>query len=155
MPNPTADLNLEGVEPGGRRVRRSVVIASPGAEVWRKMFDPETAPLWMGGFQMKSSWEIGSPLTLGGTVSGSHYEERGTVLAFQPGELLCYSHWSRLWRVPDTPENQAVMTFRVEPEGDATRVSITHDLPVVEAIAQHSDFFWRVGLGRLRELAEG
>jgi hypothetical protein len=29
------------------------------------------------------------------------------------------------------------------------------DYPVVEALAEHSDFFWRVGLGQLKKLVSG
>lgn len=150
-----ADTATEGVQPGGRGVQRSVLIAADPAEVWRVMFAPETAPGWMGGFRVASSWEVGGPFALHGMVNGAAHEDAGTLLACEPGKLLRYAHWSGLWRVPDTPENHAVMTFRLDPEGDATRVSITHDLPVVLAIAQHSDFFWRVGLEQLRRLVEG
>lgn len=140
----------------GPVVERSVTIAASPTEVWRAITDPDLAAKWMGGLRIASSWEVGSPITFRGTLHGlDDYVEHGTLLAFEPGKLLQYEHWSRLWRVADVPENRARFTLWVEPDAGVTRVSLRHDLPAVEAIAQHSDFFWRVGLELLRKLVEG
>lgn len=88
------------------------------------------------------------------TPLGPDYSERGTLLAFEPGRYLRYDHWSPLWRIPDVPENRAVVSLEVEPDGDGTRVLFRHELPVVEAIAEHSDFFWRIGLAQLKKMVE-
>jgi len=137
------------VEAQARWVERSVSIKAAPADVWRAMVDPELARKWMG-MRISCDWVVGSAVTFSETPLGPKYTERGTLLAFEPGKLLSFDHWSRLWRVPDTPENHAVMTLRVEAEGDGTRISFTHQLPVVEALAPHSDFFWRVALAQLR-----
>jgi len=136
-------------------VERSVNIMAAPADVWRAIVDPEIAPHWMG-MRVVCSWEVGSDVTLTGTPLGADYIERGTLRAFEPGRLLRFDHWSPLWRVPDVPGNRAVVTLRVEAEagGHATRVFFTHELPVVEALAEHSDFFWRVGLAQLKKLME-
>ncbi len=39
----------------------------------------------------------------------------------------------------------------IEPPG---QVFFTHELPAIEALAEHSDFFWRVGLAQLKKLME-
>jgi uncharacterized protein YndB with AHSA1/START domain len=128
-------------------------LTAPAADVWRAIVDAELASQWMG-MRIACSWQVGSALTITDTPLGPRYSERGTLLAFEPGELLRYSHWSKLWRLPDAPHNHAVMTMRVEPDRDATRLSLTHELPPVEAIAEHSEFFWRGGLYQLRKLLE-
>src|SRR5262245_64404091 len=130
---------------------RSVIIAGAPADVWRALIDPELAPRWMG-MRITGSWQVGSAVTITDTPLGPDYRECGTLLAFEPGRLLRYDHWSPLWGIPDSPGNRAVVTLRVEPDTDGTRVTFTHALPKVAAIAEHSDFFWRVALGLLREL---
>jgi uncharacterized protein YndB with AHSA1/START domain len=134
-------------------VERSVGISAGPADVWRAIVDPDVAPRWMG-MRMVCSWEVGSSVTLTETPLGGDYAERGTLLAFEPGALLRYDHWSPLWRVPDVAGNRAVVTLRVEADGAGTRVLFRHELPEVEALAEHSDFFWRVGLAQLKRLME-
>jgi uncharacterized protein YndB with AHSA1/START domain len=131
----------------------SVTIAAPPPEVWRAIVDPQLAPSWMG-MRLASTWELGSPVTVSGTPLGPRYREHGEVVAFEAGSLLAFSHWSKLWRIPDAPESRAILTIRVAAEGAGTRVSLEHDLPPVEAVAEHSAFFWRVGLRQLREMVE-
>src|SRR5262245_60749491 len=134
-------------------VELSVLIDGAPADVWRALIDPELAPRWMG-MRITCSWEIGSAVTITETPLGPDYRELGTLLAFEPGKLVPFDHWSPPRGRPDTDANRAVVTFRVEPDADGTRVTFTHALPKLEAIAEHSDFFWRVALGLLRELVE-
>jgi uncharacterized protein YndB with AHSA1/START domain len=146
---------IEPTGPGAPGIERSVHIAAPAAAVWPAIVDPEVSRRWLGGFRLVSTWEPGARVSLSGTLNGHPHEEAGEVLVFEPGRRLRYSHWSRLWRVPDLPENRAVLTIELEPEGEGTRVWIRQALPDVVAIAPHADFFWRVGLGILRKLVEG
>lgn len=133
------------------RVQRSVHLAAPPDEVWRVLLDPERAPGWLGGFRLEVEPVVGGRFALVGSLGEGAYAERGEVLAFDPARLLRFSHWSALWRVPDVAESRAVMTWSLEPAAapGGTTLSIVHELPDVEAIAEHSDFFWRVGLARL------
>lgn len=129
-------------------------IAATPAEVWNAITTPGRSERWMGDFRMSSSWEVGGPFAIVGRLNGQDYAETGVILAAEPPRLLRYEHWSRLWRVPDRPENRAVMTVSFEAEGDATRVALKHELPAVEAIVPHSRFFWGVALEQLRRLLE-
>ncbi len=143
---------------GPRRVsvvEFSILVSAPCARVWEAIVDPDITPQWMGGFRFLSTWEVGGPFTVSGTLNGREHREEGTLLAFQPGELLRYHHWSRLWRVPDLPTNRAVLEIRLRPIEGVTELLFKHQLPIVEALAQHSRFFWGVSLGVLRELVEG
>lgn len=135
-------------------VELSADIAAPPAEVWRALTDPAVTERWMGGFRMLSTWQPGAPFTIAGRLNNRDYAETGTILAADPPRLLRYDQWSRLWRVPDRPENRAVMTLTLTPDGDATRLALVHELPAVEAIVPHSRFFWTVSLGQLRKLFE-
>jgi uncharacterized protein YndB with AHSA1/START domain len=145
--------STEGIATPAPLVELSVTLTASSADVWRALVDPDLAPQWMG-MRIACSWEVGSAIKITETPLGPRYSERGTLLAFEPGKLLRFSHWSKLWRLPDAPGNRAVMTMRVEPDGDATRLSLRHELPPVEAIAEHSEFFWRGGLYQLSKLLE-
>jgi len=87
------------------------------------------------------TWKVGSRVTLTEPPLGPDYSECGTLLVFEPGMLLRYDHWSPLWRVPDVPDNRAVVTLELEPDKEGTRVLFRYELPIVEAFAEHSDFF--------------
>ena len=136
-------------------VERNVEAHAHADAVWRVMVDPELGPSWLGGFRFESTWEVGGPFALVGTLNGHAYREAGALLSVEPGRLLRFAHWSRLWRIPDIPHNRAVMTLTLIPDGDHTRVDLRHELPAGEALAQHSNFFWRGALEQLRRVCEG
>lgn len=136
-------------------VERSVEVRAHADAVWRVMVDPELGPRWLGGFRFESDWAVGGPFALVGTLNGHLYRDSGTLLGVESGRLLRFAHWSKLWRIPDIPGNRAVMTLALITEGDHTRVDLRHELPAAEALAQHSNFFWRGALEQLRRLCEG
>ena len=137
----------------GSVVEHAVTIRAEPDAIWRTIV--EESPRWMGGFRLVSSWEVGGPLAVTGTLNGREYEERGTLLACEPGGLLRYEHWSRLWRVPDVPENRATLEIRLRREGSETHVAFRHELPGgVEALREHSEYFWGVALALLKQAIE-
>lgn len=136
-------------------VTLSVPMAAPAAEIWRRIVVPELSRVWLGGFAFESSWRVGEALALAGVLSGRAYRETGTLLALEEGRLLSYSHWSALWRVPHTPQNRAVLTLTLTPAARGVTVQLHHALPAVEALSQHSHFFWRGALDQLRRIVEG
>lgn len=133
-------------------VELSIEIPATADAIWRVLVDTELSERWLGGFRMVSTWTVGGPFTITGQLNGDQHAETGTLLAIEAPTLLRWQHWSSLWRVPDLPEHRAVMTVRLTPESDLTRVSLTHELPAVEAIVPHSRFFWTVSLDQLRKL---
>ncbi len=143
-----------GMASSDRFVVHDVVIPAGLAEVWRAFTDPTATETWMGGFRLESTWVPGEPCVIRGRLNGKRYAEGGVVLACEPGALLRFDHWSRLWRIPDGPGNRAVMTVVLSPEGEGTRVVMTHALPEVAAIGPHARFFWSVALDLLRRTFE-
>lgn len=134
-------------------VELSTELAASPAEVWQALTEPARTERWMGGFRMESSWQPGAPFSIVGRLNSHTYRETGTIVAAEPPSLLRYEQWSRLWRVPDRPENRAVMTIRIEPDGERRCVLfLKHELPGVEAIVPHSRFFWTVALAQLQKL---
>lgn len=136
-------------------VELSTSIRGSTEEVWAAMLDAARQPTWLGGFRFEGAWRVGAPLGLVGSLEGKAHREDGVLLGLDPGRLLRYSHFSSLWRVPNTAANHAILTLTLEGTAAGTIVSLHHALPEVEAIAQHSRFFWRGALEQLRRLVEG
>lgn len=141
--------------PPAHVVELTTLIRAPVATVWAAMLDPRRQEAWLGGFHFEGGWSVGASLALVGTLNGKAYRESGVLLAFEPERRIRYSHWSKLWRVPESPANRAVLTLALEPDSNGTRMALHHALPEVEAIEPHSRFFWRGGLEQLRRLVEG
>jgi uncharacterized protein YndB with AHSA1/START domain len=153
------------VSVGERVVELRVPMAATPAAVWQAVMDPAVQPRWLGGFRFDTDWTVGGRFALRGTLQGRPYEETGRLLVLVPGRELAFSHWSRLWRVPDVPANQAILTLSIAaapaarrgpppPRPDGAVVALHHELPKVVALAQHSRFFWSVALDQLRRAVE-
>ncbi|MDP2345714.1 MAG: SRPBCC domain-containing protein [Deltaproteobacteria bacterium] len=86
---------------------RIIINAAPSC-VWEALTNPGQVKQWMGepemGVELETSWVVGAPIL----VSGFHhtrFENKGTVLRFEPPKLLRYTHLSSLSRLVDKPEN--------------------------------------------------
>lgn len=130
---------------------RETISASPAA-VWHAI--TELGPSWLGGFRFETDWQVGGSFSICGKLQNKTYRETGQLLMLDPPGVVQYSHWSRLWRLPNLPENHAILTLRLEPENAETRVLLHHELPEVQALAEHSQFFWQGALWRLKRLVE-
>ena len=58
--------------------------ASP-EEVWRALTDPEVIKKYMFGSEVKTDWQPGSPITWQGEFEGRAYEDKGEIIAVEPG----------------------------------------------------------------------
>jgi uncharacterized protein YndB with AHSA1/START domain len=103
----------------------SRTIAAKPAEVWDAITTPATLKKFFLGADVESDWTVGSPITFKGEHEGKHYEDKGEIRSFEPGKKLEYSHWSPLAGQPDTPENYHLLTWRLEPQGEQTKVTLT------------------------------
>jgi uncharacterized protein YndB with AHSA1/START domain len=84
-------------------IKNFATINAPPSQVWRALTDPDLMRLWMGEPEMRV--EI---------VKAHHhvdFENKGTVLHFEPNSILRYSHLSSLSRLPDKSENYTVIEF--------------------------------------------
>ena|SRR5262245_49347588 len=105
-------------------VVKSIEISTSINDVWGALTEPDKIAQWMGGVRVESKWELGGDITFTGEMPGFNKicHDRGTVVAIDREKLLKYSHWTELSRLPDAPENRAVITFSLDWTGDA-RVS--------------------------------
>ena len=138
-------------------VERSIDIAAPPARVFAILTDPASMKVWLseGGTTVRTDWTIGGDILLATEYNGRVHEDRGTVLAFEPPTLVRYSHFTRISRLPDTPENRSIIELRLAPGDGGTTLTVTHSQLVALAAVEHARFYWGVTLNVIRKLAEG
>jgi uncharacterized protein YndB with AHSA1/START domain len=107
-------------------VVKSLEISASTTDVWGALTEPDRIVRWMGGARVESTWELGGDITFTGKLHDMPYRDRGTVLAIEPERLLAYSHWTRLSRLPDVPENRTVISFNLDWTGEKTRLTVRH-----------------------------
>jgi uncharacterized protein YndB with AHSA1/START domain len=56
---------------------------------------------------------------------GKEYEDKGEILAVEPGRLLWVIHYRPLSGQPDAPENFQTLTYELEDRGTGTHLSVS------------------------------
>ncbi|HEY6471237.1 MAG TPA: SRPBCC domain-containing protein, partial [Candidatus Dormibacteraeota bacterium] len=90
----------------------SISIDAPPEAVWDTLTDPAKVKQYMHGTTMQTDWTIGGPITWSGEWKGKSYEDKGTVLVFDPPKELATTHWSPMGGTEDKPENYHTVTYR-------------------------------------------
>jgi uncharacterized protein YndB with AHSA1/START domain len=140
------------------RISRTVTIRADPTAVWRALTDPVLVRQWAAepelNLEVVTDWQVGSPIVVKGFHHG-RFENRGTVLHFQPNALLQYTHLSSISRLPDRPENYTRIAFRLSPSDDgATSLNVELTNFPTESILRHFDFYWRVTIEVLKRFVE-
>lgn len=135
-------------------VDHSIQIHASPRDVWAAITDPERIPAWYAGFAVRSTYEVGAPITFTGVLNGKTYHDHGTILACEPERTLSYDHWTAVSRLPDAPGNRTVITLTLTPIEGGTQVHARHDNFPSDVAFKHGRFFWRGALYDLRKLLE-
>ena len=136
------------------RLSTSTSIDAPIGEVWQAITSPTLIKRWFFGVDTKTDWKVGSALVHTGEWKGKPYEDKGTILKFEPPVLLVHTHWSDVAGVPDDPENYQEVTWALSERNGSTDLRITErNLPSEGARAASEDG-WRAALSGLKELLE-
>jgi uncharacterized protein YndB with AHSA1/START domain len=137
-------------------VVKSIEIFTSSSQVWLALTESEQITQWMGGARVESKWEIGSDITFTGTMPNfdKPYRDRGTVLAVEREKILRYSHWSKMSRLPDLPQNRTIITFVVEAIDEKIRLTVHHENFNSEVDYKHANFFWGIALPTMKKLLE-
>ncbi len=134
---------------------KQITINAPVAAVWHTLTDPALVSRYLHGTTMKTTWEVGSPITWSGEWQGKPYEDKGTVLAVEPGKLLRTTHWSPMGGSEDRPENYHMVTYELAGRGGETILTLKQDnnasREVAEAMAEDN---WGPVLEGLKAVAE-
>jgi uncharacterized protein YndB with AHSA1/START domain len=134
--------------------RASTTIRAPASKVWEALTDPELIKQYFFGTNVVTDWKVGSPIYYRGEWQGRSYEDKGTILAFEPNQRLVSTHWSPLAGVPDVPENYHTVTYLLDEHDGSTDVTILQDNNASEEEKQHSEQNWRMLLEGLKKLVE-
>jgi uncharacterized protein YndB with AHSA1/START domain len=132
----------------------SVSVAAPADKVWAALTTPELVKQYFFGTQLVTDWKVGSPIYFRGEWEGQTYEDKGTVLEFDPLRRLRYNYWSSMSGTADKPENYANITYAVREEDGKSIVTITQDNIENEEKRAHSEQTWQMVMGDMKKLLE-
>jgi len=131
----------------------SIDIEAPASRVWTALTEPDQIAAYMFGSRVETDWEVGHPITWNGEWEGKPYQDKGQVLAYDEPERLSVTHFSPLTGQDDVPENYHRLTYSLEREGDATRLTLEQDNTPEESVEDFQSN-WDTMLGNLKELVE-
>jgi uncharacterized protein YndB with AHSA1/START domain len=133
----------------------SITINASVDAVWQALTDPEKVKVYMHGAQQETDWKVGSPVTWKGEWKGERYEDKGEVLAVDPGTLLRTTHWSPMGGTEDKPENYHTVTYELDAREASTILTLKQDN---NATRSHADAMaennWRPVLEGRKTVAE-
>ena len=132
----------------------TATIDAPTAAVWDALVNPETIRRYMFGTTVVSEWKRGAPIFWKGVWKGKSYEDKGTILDLKREQVISYSHFSPLSRLPDAPENYHVVTVKLQSDGRRTTVTLSQDGNSTEEARDHSRKNWEMMLASLKDLLE-
>lgn len=133
----------------------STVINAPRETVWDALINPEIVKQYFFGTNLVTTWEEGSPIFFRGEWEGKPYEDKGTVVSFDPMDSMSFNYWSSLGGTEDAPENYQVLTYTLDDIPDGTKVTITQSNIDTEERLEHSVSNWKMVLEALKNLLEG
>ncbi|MGJ3191309.1 SRPBCC domain-containing protein [Paenarthrobacter nitroguajacolicus] len=132
----------------------SCTIAVPPENVWEALTDPALIKQYFLGTNVTTSWQVGEPITYSGEFNGKSYEDRGTILVFDPPVVLKTTHFSPASGRPDAPENYHTVEYSLAAAPEGTTVTITQGNNSSEEEVEQSTATWRLVLQNLRRFLE-
>jgi len=132
----------------------SIDLNHPANRVWQVITDPELVKEYFFGTLVKSDWQPGSPITFTGSWEGKAYQDKGTILKVEPEKLLRFNYWSNFSGTEDKAENYSIITYRLAPNGQATKLTIRQEGFESEEKRDHSKQNWQTVLEGMRELLD-
>lgn len=132
----------------------STVINAPVSAVWEALTKPEIIKEYFFGTNTITDWKVGSQIRFKGEWEGKSYEDKGTVLKFEPNKTLKYNYWSSMSGIEDKPENYVIITYFLSSENNKTTLTISQENIPDEKMKEHSEQNWKKVLNNLKNLLE-
>jgi uncharacterized protein YndB with AHSA1/START domain len=130
-------------------------INTPVDKVWEALTNPSMVKKYLHDTDMVTDWKVGSPIVWKGSWNGKAYEDKGTVLVFEPSKRLSTTHFSPLTGKEDKPENYHTVTYELSQSGNGTRLTLTQsNNPTQEAADKMAENGWRPVLNTMKSLLE-
>lgn len=140
-----------------QQIEKTITIHAPPSTVWNILTKPDLMKQWMGEPEMEieviTDWHVGTPIV----IKGFHhikFENKGTILRFDPPLALSYNYLSSLSRLPYKPENHTTLAFTLTPVKNHTSLTLTLSNFPTESIFKHVDFYWNATLEIMKKLTE-
>ena len=139
----------------GQYVATSTIsIKAPADRVWSVLTDPGAIKEFMFGADVVTDWKVGGPIVWRGIWDGKEYEDRGSVLEFEPGQRLVVTHFSPLSGHEDAPENYHTLTWTLEDHSGTTELTLSQDNNASAEGAEHSKGMWDSLVKSVKAIAE-
>lgn len=138
----------------------SIVINASREKVWAAITKPEILKQYFFGTDMDTTWDVGSPIFFRGEWEGKAYEDKGTVLEYEPLQSLSYNYWSAFSGLEDKPDLYQIIRFDLEnatPEdgkSEATKITISQSNVATKETADHSAQNWNTVFEAMKKLLE-
>lgn len=132
----------------------SVFIQASVSDVWDALTNPAVVKEYFFGTHLLTDWTVGGPIRFSGVWDGVAYEDRGTVLAFEPERYLSYNYWSSFSGTEDVPEHYADIEYIVEAVEQGTQVTVTQNKMKDEEARAHSENNWQMLFAEMKKLLE-
>lgn len=139
------------------RFEKTVIINANPATVWNTLTNVKLVRQWMGDAEMKleieTVWKISSPFI----IRGFHhvkFENRGSILQYEPNRILQYTHLNSLSRLEDKPKNYSVISFELKPAKHQTILTLTIENFPTETIYRHLSFYWMGTIEKIKRITE-
>jgi uncharacterized protein YndB with AHSA1/START domain len=140
-------------------IENSATINAPPSEVWRALTDPDLMKQWIAEpvmwIEITTDWKVGSPIIVKGHHNNVDFENKGTILQFEPHSILQYSHLSSISRLPDKVENNTILEFRLaRAEENSTSLTVNVSNFPAESAFEHWQYYWRITMEVLKRFIE-
>jgi len=129
-------------------------INAPKSKIWAALTKPEIVKQYFFGTNLITNWKVGGQILWKGEWEGKPYEDKGTVLAFDPENSLKYDYFSNFSGLPDVPENYQPITYVVKENKGKTELTIIHENCPSEEVRAHSEGNWKAVFNSMKELIE-
>jgi uncharacterized protein YndB with AHSA1/START domain len=133
---------------------QTVTIHAAIDDVWKALTTPSAIEQWFFGVQTETDWQPGNSIVHTGEWQGKPYQDKGTILQFEPPMLLVHTHWSAMSGLPDEPEHYQEVRWELAERDGVTELTLHEtNLPSKDAKAV-SDQAWAAALHNLKDLLE-
>lgn len=129
-------------------------IDAPPDDVWAALTEPKLIEKYMFGTHVETDWRPGSPIVWRGEYDGKPYQDKGEIVAVEPGRRLELTHYSSLSGEADRPENYHTLVYELDARQGRTHLSLTQDNNASAEAAEHSKRNWERMLSSLKDTVE-
>jgi uncharacterized protein YndB with AHSA1/START domain len=129
-------------------------INAPAEKVWQGLTQPDWVKRYFFDTDLVTTWEVGTPIFFRGEWEGKPFEDKGTVLTFEPHTFLSFNYLSSWSDLEDRPENYQIISYRLKNKGNTTILHIKQSNIDTLEKKIHSAQNWAGLLVELKKLME-